>query len=122
MNMAKLFALRKGSTDGKLVTYTICFRRNEECMFTDDKGCTYIKENIVFLPLYDMVGWEDEAETRAWQELDWLADHDAAELAMIFEHMSDDAYAYNDLTQEQKTNCRYVSTWFKRAIYDGVAE
>lgn len=120
MNMAKLFALRKGSTDGKLVTYTICFRRNEECMFTDTKGCTYIKEKTVFLPLYDMVGWEDELETRAWQEFDWLTDHDAAELTMIFDHIADSNDS--DRTQEQKTNCKYVSTWFKRAIYDGRRE
>ena len=120
MNMAKLFALRKGSTDGKLVTYTMCFRMYEESMITDPKGITFIKEHIKFLDLYDIVGWEDEAESRAWQEFDWLTDHDAEELTRVFDDRA--VGDYSDMTQEYKTNCKYVSTWFKRAIYDGKCE
>ena len=120
MNMAKLFALRKGSTDGKLVTYIMCFRKHEECVFSDNEGRTYIKENIMFLPLYDVVAWDDEAETKAWQEFDWLTDHDAEELTRIFDNIADSNDS--DRTPEQKLNCKYVSTWFKRAIYDGRCE
>ena len=120
MNMTKLFAIRKGDVNDHLVTYTICFRKNEESMFTDSKGCTYIKEDITFIDLYNIVEWEDDAEAKAWQEFDWLTEHDASELAMIFDNLADGDFS--DITQEMKANCKFVATWFKRAIYDGVAE
>lgn len=120
MNMAKLFSLRKGTVDNRLVTYTICFRRHEECMFSDDEGRTFIKENTVFLPLYDIVEWDENAESKAWEEFDYLIDKDAAELVMIFDNLANSEFA--DMKDEYKINCRFVSTWLKRAIYDRECE